>query len=590
MTDMLIWTLFRLKKKLRAADASVRLSAIKALPKQHDARIVRVLITALRDHDASVSSAAKASLEELWSGPWGYKVVQVLKSLLASTILEEQQVLKKILYDIASDQLSVLSLPNLILVPGTSDSRKSRAADILGELGDVRAIPYLEKMLHNDGNLATRYDSMIAASALKKIRGGGVAAAKSQPESICCPNCQTVYNRKEVVQQILKHSPELSDFSVATTNFRCIKCSTVITITLSKQETTPVVNEEEIDKTTEKEQINTEASRVNEPSKDSRKSHLVFTLNSISIEQSYQYASNSTQKKITASSDYRFLIAKCTIRNSTNYLIRFSSEQFSILNNSGKKIDAFLYGVGNSVAESGKVISFDTKINGPDGIQIVSFKGKVSPDVSFIEWELSPNRSYEDTIVYLVPVNELDLTLQFFSSDNSAKHLQESQISITFNSLNVQQSHQFKSGTSQKEITASSDDKFLIAKITMLNNADCAMKFSSEQFTIFNNINSKINASFYGVDDNIVEYGKIISFESKENEAGEILKVSIRGKLSPSVSFVEWGLAPHKSYQGNLVYLIPSSEHNVKMKFSYNLGNGKVYEKVSENGSVKNFV
>jgi hypothetical protein len=103
---------------------------------------------------------------------------------------------------------------------------------------------------------------------------------------------------------------------------------------------------------------------------------------------------------------------------------------------------------------------------------------------------------------------------------------------------------------------------------------------------IWNNTNSKIIASFYGVGDNIAENGTTISFQTKENEAGEILKVSVSGKLTPSVSFVEWGLAPHKSYQCALVYLIPSSEQNVKIKFSYRLGNGKVYEKVSENISL----
>lgn len=232
---MLTWKLFRLKKRLRAADASGRLSAIKALPKERDARIVRVLVTALNDDDASVRSAAKVSLEKLWSGPGGLKVVEALASLLSTTTRAEEEVLKKVLYDIASDQLSVLSLPHLIRVHGTRDDTKDRAVDILGEIGDVRAIPYLEQMLHNDGSLEARYTSMGAASALKKIRGRGAPAAP-QTKPISCPKCQTEYNRKEAVSQIVSQSPELSDSSVTTTRFRCIKCGNVLTITLNQQD------------------------------------------------------------------------------------------------------------------------------------------------------------------------------------------------------------------------------------------------------------------------------------------------------------------------------------------------------------------
>ena len=56
------------------------------------------------------------------------------------------------------------------------------------------------------------------------------------PENPVCPTCGTIYNRVEVIRQLKKQSPELFDFAVWTTKFKCVKCGAVLVITGTRGE------------------------------------------------------------------------------------------------------------------------------------------------------------------------------------------------------------------------------------------------------------------------------------------------------------------------------------------------------------------
>ncbi len=353
-------------------------------------------------------------------------------------------------------------------------------------------------------------------------------------------------------------------------------------------------NEEQTNQQTEYESVETPAETENESSRKELSVDttqeisgypLAFRLNSLELKQTYKYGSDTSESELKASPDYQFLVAGITIQNKTAYFMRFSSEQFSVLNKSGKKINASLYGAGNTVAKSGKILSAETKVTGPDEKLIVSFKGRLTEDVTFLEWELSPEKKYEDDLVYLVPAGESDLNIQFTYNNEPVKYTGESPLKITFNSQGIQQSYQYTSGSSQMETTASSDYRFLVAKVNMTNNAGFAIRFSSENFSVLNNSGNKIDATFYGADDQIAQNGKITSFEKNIDNPDNKQKVKIIGRLSPSVSFIEWELGPHYSREESLVYLIPANAGNVKLHFEYCLADGKHYKNTSSGNS-----
>ncbi|TAL68553.1 MAG: DUF4352 domain-containing protein [Bacteroidetes bacterium] len=153
--------------------------------------------------------------------------------------------------------------------------------------------------------------------------------------------------------------------------------------------------------------------KVITPVQKIQKLPLEFKILSLDIKQSHQYGDESSKKTITASASNRILIVKFIINNNSDKIQRFSSQQFSILDGKGKNVDASFYGVGNNIAESGARISIESKVNNAEGIQIMTFKGKLSEDVSFIEWELAAHQSYEDTFVYLIPAKAQDVVMLF---------------------------------------------------------------------------------------------------------------------------------------------------------------------------------
>jgi hypothetical protein len=305
---------------------------------------------------------------------------------------------------------------------------------------------------------------------------------------------------------------------------------------------------------------------------------LVFILNSLELKQSYKYGSDTSESELKVTPAYRILTAGITILNKTEFFMRFSSEQFSIINKSGKKINAYFYGAGNSIAETGKILSIETKITGPDEKPIVTFKGRLHEDVTFLEWVLAPGKKYEDTLVYVIPEGESDLNVQFSYNNEPVRYTGESPLKIGFTSLGIQQSYQYKSGSSQMETTASADYRFLLAKVNMTNNAEFAIRFSSENFSLLDNLKKKVDASFYGAGDQIAQSGKITSFETNIDNPDNKEKTKIIGKLSSSVSFIEWELGPHNNREETLVYLIPANAGNVKIHFDFFLGDGTHYK------------
>jgi hypothetical protein len=55
-------------------------------------------------------------------------------------------------------------------------------------------------------------------------------------ENPVCAGCRTIYNRVAVIRQLKQQSPELFDFAMWTTKFRCVQCGTIMVITGSGKE------------------------------------------------------------------------------------------------------------------------------------------------------------------------------------------------------------------------------------------------------------------------------------------------------------------------------------------------------------------
>jgi hypothetical protein len=74
-------------------------------------------------------------------------------------------------------------------------------------------------------------EAQVTPSALPDARVATPAGRSQAGENPECPGCGTVYNRKGVVRQLRQQSPEMFDYAVWTTKFRCVKCGAVLVIT-----------------------------------------------------------------------------------------------------------------------------------------------------------------------------------------------------------------------------------------------------------------------------------------------------------------------------------------------------------------------
>ena len=117
----------------------------------------------------------------------------------------------------------------------------------------------------------------------------------------------------------------------------------------------------------------------------------------------YPFKKNSSYMELTASHGYIFLVSKVEMINKSNNWIRLSSFHFSMLNETGEKIKATFYGAGDNVTESGMITSFTSNTNDANGNPERSISGGLSSNASFIEWQLGPNQSHEETLLYLIP-------------------------------------------------------------------------------------------------------------------------------------------------------------------------------------------
>jgi predicted RNA-binding Zn-ribbon protein involved in translation (DUF1610 family) len=50
-------------------------------------------------------------------------------------------------------------------------------------------------------------------------------------ENPTCPVCGAIYNRTAVLRQLREKAPDLFDFAVWTTRFRCVQCGETLVIT-----------------------------------------------------------------------------------------------------------------------------------------------------------------------------------------------------------------------------------------------------------------------------------------------------------------------------------------------------------------------
>ncbi|NJD09872.1 MAG: 50S ribosomal protein L7/L12 [Gemmatimonadetes bacterium] len=141
-------------------------------------------------------------------------------------------------------------------------------------------------------------------------------------------------------------------------------------------------------------------------------SPLSFTVRSLKVQQSHDYGAESARKTMTASAAYRILVADVVISNPTPQPQRFSSQQLAVLDVKGAVVGASFDGVGDTIAQSGHVISTESTTREGDGSPVVSYKGKLSADVSYLEWELHPHKTYEDELVFVIPAAARAVTVR----------------------------------------------------------------------------------------------------------------------------------------------------------------------------------
>jgi len=309
---------------------------------------------------------------------------------------------------------------------------------------------------------------------------------------------------------------------------------------------------------------------------------LRFSVKSLKLEKKYDYVVESIHKTLTAAADYQLIIAHFQVENLTDGIVIFSSEQFHVVDNTGKKVDASLRGVGNSIAENGKVITFDSTVKDADGNKKATFRGKLSPDVSYILWELNANMDYQGTLVYVTRADINDVHLEFSNSPVSPQSVQLSRISLSFEVPERQESYEYIENLVTKKITTSEKFKFFIVKFSIKNDSYDVFKFSSMDFSLINKEDKKINASLFGISDFIAENGKVKTFQWKPEDKFGKVAAQIHGKLNPDVSFIEWELQPQRTHESILVFIIPSGEEKTKIKFSHRFASGRLYVELSD--------
>lgn len=86
----------------------------------------------------------------------------------------------------------------------------------------------LGERIHSEDRRLERQDE---PQGVRPQAGGRAASG-----NLTCPQCRTVYNRREVIRQLRQASPFLFDSATWTTKFRCVRCSEVLIISGSATE------------------------------------------------------------------------------------------------------------------------------------------------------------------------------------------------------------------------------------------------------------------------------------------------------------------------------------------------------------------
>jgi len=77
---------------------------------------------------------------------------------------------------------------------------------------------------------------LLHQEALEEARRIVSLAAGAGAGNPKCPNCATVYNRDAVIREIKVKSPEIFDFQVWTTKFKCVNCGTDVPVSGARAE------------------------------------------------------------------------------------------------------------------------------------------------------------------------------------------------------------------------------------------------------------------------------------------------------------------------------------------------------------------
>ena len=139
---------------------------------------------------------------------------------------------------------------------------------------------------------------------------------------------------------------------------------------------------------------------------------LTFAVRSLEVKQSYEYGGTSSRRAVTATDAQRILVADVAVHNTTMRPRRFSSQQIGVCDAKGAAVAASFYGVGDSIAEAGASFTTESTTKA-DGKLLFSYKGRLSTDASFLEWELQPLQTYQGKLVFVIPAGAQDVTVKF---------------------------------------------------------------------------------------------------------------------------------------------------------------------------------
>ena len=151
-----------------------------------------------------------------------------------------------------------------------------------------------------------------------------------------------------------------------------------------------------------------------------KQSPMTFTVTSTETKDFHEYGTGYPQSTISVKAGYKLLLVGFTLSNTTSREQHFSSQHFHVLDKDGKKVNAILVGIANSIAESGATLSVNSKISSAKGKLIVTYKGKISTSASSIKWNLAQHQEYSTTLLFVIPDSVQNPRLEFQNAMTTA--------------------------------------------------------------------------------------------------------------------------------------------------------------------------